>query len=68
MIAPVPFLVGLNSSCLVKLPVDTIQSGIVFVNLDNDNVNLGWKCYEVGNRFTLCPYLPEPHNVLGLLS
>ncbi len=39
----------------MKIPVDCVPRGIVFVNLDNDTVDLGWECYEVGVAQTLLP-------------
>lgn len=39
--APVPFLVGIHSRYLKETSSDRRPEGVVFIDLDNDNIYLG---------------------------
>jgi hypothetical protein len=55
--APVPFLVGLHSRYLAEVPSKYRPKGVVFVNLDKDEVHLGYE--DEGSRPRFAPELPE---------
>jgi len=55
--APVPFLVGLHSRYLKMNPQDQRPRGVIFVDLDNDIVHLGFDDDTPHKRVT--PRLPE---------
>ena len=46
--APVPYLVGLHSRYLKEVPAERRPAGVVFVDLDEDVVHLGWQDDVVG--------------------
>lgn len=57
--APVPYLVGLHSRYLREVPVESRPQGVVFVDLDCDEVHLGYCDDSDQNR--KIPSLPERH-------
>jgi hypothetical protein len=58
--APVPFIVGLHSRYLADVPRRHRPKGVVFVNLDRDEVDLGFDDEEHNTmRPRLAPDLPD---------
>lgn len=57
--APVPYLVGLHSRFLTEIPVDERPQAVVLVDLDRDEVHLGF-CDDSRQPRSV-PSLPERH-------
>ncbi|KAL7579118.1 hypothetical protein ACA910_019148 [Epithemia clementina (nom. ined.)] len=51
--APMPFLVGMNARYLQQIPPSRRPVGVVFVDLDQDTVHLGWS--DEGGLITSTP-------------
>jgi DENN (AEX-3) domain len=58
--APVPYLVGLHSRYLSEVPVEQRPRGVVIVDLDRDEVHLGFHD-ESGQVPRSIPSLPDRH-------
>lgn len=59
--APVPYLVGLHSRYLTEVPVERRPEGVVLVDLDRDEVHLGF-CDDSEYARSV-PALPERHAI-----
>lgn len=58
--APVPFLVGLDSRYLAQVEAKRRPHGVVFVDLDKDNVHLGFQeTHGPYAEHTQTPHLPD---------
>jgi hypothetical protein len=58
--APVPFIVGLHSRYFAEVPRRHRPKGVVFVNLDRDEVDLGFDDEEhKAMRPRMAPHLPD---------
>ena len=56
--APVPFLVGLHRTYLDQFPIEMRPNGVVFVDLDEDIVHLGYEEGMEAEWGRLPPFLP----------
>jgi DENN (AEX-3) domain len=58
--APVPYLVGLHSRYMNEVPVEKRPNGVVIVDLDRDEVHLGYDDQSDADH-RLLPSLPDRH-------